>query len=59
MEEIERLEKEADWLALQLAQEPTVYHRCFGCETNLFGDACVKCWREEARRAVEDVSNNS
>ena len=57
-EEKERLEKEADWLALKAWKKrdseyiPEREHECLECP---FDHDCVKCWREAARRAVEEV----
>lgn len=55
-EDNERLEKEADWLALKAWKKrdseylPEREHECLECP---FDHDCVKCWREAARRAVE------
>lgn len=53
VEKAERLEKEADWLAQSAGD---VIMRCAGhraCDkdTTL---TCAKCWREAARKAVEE-----
>lgn len=56
-EDNERLEKEADWLALKAWKKrdseyiPEREHECLECP---FDHDCVKCWREAARRAVEE-----
>lgn len=49
-----RLEKEADWLALKQANCPSEF-RIKGCQSDNINDAiCTQCWREAARKAVQD-----
>jgi hypothetical protein len=57
---LERLEKEADWLAENCWKKPEVeYHPLREMRGGFFCDACPydydcrKCWREAARKAVE------
>lgn len=58
--QVERLEKEADWLAEYCWKKPEVeYHPLREMRGGFFCDACPydydcrKCWREAARKAVE------
>ena len=57
---LERLEKEADWLAENCWKKPEVeYHPLremrggFYCDACPYDYDCRKCWREAARKAVE------
>lgn len=56
-EDNERLEKEADWLALKAWKKrdseyiPEREHECLECP---FDHDCVKCWRDAARKVVEE-----
>lgn len=59
-EQVERLEKEADWLAEYCWKKPEAeYHPLremrggFYCGTCPHDHDCRKCWREAARKAVE------
>lgn len=61
-EEMERLEKEADWLAEYCWKKPEAeYHPLremrggFYCGTCPHDHDCRKCWREAARKAVEEM----
>lgn len=63
---LERLEKEADWLAENCWKKPEVeYHPLREMRGGFFCDACPydydcrKCWREAARKAVEADNANS
>ena len=58
--QVERLEKEADWLAEYCWKKPEAeYHPLremrggFYCGTCPHDHDCRKCWREAARKAVE------
>lgn len=58
--QVERLEKEADWLAEYCWKKPEAeYHPLREMRGGFFCDACPydydcrKCWREAARKAVE------
>ena len=58
----DRLEKEADWLAEYCWKKPEAeYHPLREMRGGFFCDACPhdydcrKCWREAARKAVEEV----
>lgn len=60
--QVERLEKEADWLAENCWKKPEAeYHPLREMRGGFFCDACPydydcrKCWREAARKAVEEV----
>lgn len=62
---LERLEKEADWLAENCWKKPEVeYHPLREMRGGFFCDACPydydcrKCWREAARKAVETSHEN-
>lgn len=59
-EQVERLEKEADWLAEYCWKKPEAeYHPLremrggFYCGACPYDYDCRKCWREAARKAVE------
>lgn len=61
-EEMERLEKEADWLAEYCWKKPEAeYHPVremrggFYCGACPHDHDCRKCWREAARKAVEEM----
>ncbi len=63
--QVERLEKEADWLAENCWKKPEVeYHPLREMRGGFFCDACPydydcrKCWREAARKAVEENHEN-
>ena len=63
--QVERLEKEADWLAENCWKKPEVeYHPLREMRGGFFCDACPydydcrKCWREAARKAVEANHEN-
>lgn len=63
--QVERLEKEADWLAENCWKKPEVeYHPLREMRGGFFCDACPydydcrKCWREAARKAVETSHEN-
>ena len=60
-EQVERLEKEADWLAENCWKKPEVeYHPLremrggFYCDACPYDYDCRKCWRAAARKAVEE-----
>lgn len=60
--QVERLEKEADWLAEYCWKKPEAeYHPLremrggFYCGTCPHDHDCRKCWREAARKAVEEM----
>lgn len=60
--QVERLEKEADWLAEYCWKKPEAeYHPVremrggFYCGTCPHDHDCRKCWREAARKAVEEM----
>ncbi len=60
-EQVERLEKEADWLAEYCWKKPEAeYHPLremrggFYCGACPHDHDCRKCWREAARKAVEE-----
>lgn len=62
---LERLEKEADWLAENCWKKPEVeYHPLremrggFYCDACPYDYDCRKCWREAARKAVEANHEN-
>lgn len=64
--QVERLEKEADWLAENCWKKPEAeYHPLREMRGGFFCDACPydydcrKCWREAARKAVEADNANS
>lgn len=64
--QVERLEKEADWLAEYCWKKPEAeYHPLREMRGGFFCDACPydydcrKCWREAARKAVEADNANS
>lgn len=61
--QVERLEKEADWLAEYCWKKPEAeYHPLremrggFYCGACPHDHDCRKCWREAARKAVEEIS---
>ena len=63
--QVERLEKEADWLAEYCWKKPEAeYHPLREMRGGFFCDACPydydcrKCWREAARKAVETSHEN-
>ena len=60
--QVERLEKEADWLAEYCWKKPEAeYHPLremrggFYCGACPHDHDCRKCWREAARKAVEEI----
>lgn len=63
--QVERLEKEADWLAENCWKKPEAeYHPLMEMRGGFFCAACPhdydcrKCWREAARKAVESSHEN-
>lgn len=55
---VERLEKEADWLARMLTDSricPMIKaYKCKHLDDNNFPPSeCVKCWREAARKTID------